>query len=167
MAKLPHLAFGVDYNRIVPEIATTIIEENPISKQSVTVKGVWDTGATHSVISPKVFDILKLNQIDTAIVSGVSSINHKAIVTVANLILPNNVRIPDVRLTVDEIVNTEVLIGMDIINFGDFSISNANKQTYFSFACPPFENPTDLVEKADRMNERNKKHFPPMFKPSK
>ena len=52
--------------------------------------------------------------------------------------------------------NADILIGMDIIRFGDFSISNGGGKTLFSFAFPPFENKTDLVEKANRVNKNNK-----------
>ena len=43
-----------------------------------------------------------------------------------------------------------MLIGMDIIKFGDLAISNKNNKTIFSFAIPP---PTDLLEKANRVNK--------------
>jgi hypothetical protein len=46
------------------------------------------------------------------------------------------------------------LIGMDVINTGDFSISNYGGKTVFSFALPPFENRTDLLEKANAVNKR-------------
>lgn len=46
--------------------------------------------------------------------------------------------------------------GMDIIKFGDLAISNKNNKTIFSFAIPPFENPTDLLEKANKVNKNNK-----------
>jgi hypothetical protein len=45
-----------------------------------------------------------------------------------------------------------MLIGMDIIGLGDFSISNGENSTLFSFAVPPFTNKVDLVEKAEVSN---------------
>ena len=45
---------------------------------------------------------------------------------------------------------------MDIIKFGDLAISNKNNKTIFSFVIPPFENPTDLLEKAKKVNKNNK-----------
>lgn len=52
--------------------------------------------------------------------------------------------------------DADILIGMDIIKFGDFAISNGGGQTLFSFAIPPFENKTDLLEKANKTNINNK-----------
>jgi hypothetical protein len=49
-----------------------------------------------------------------------------------------------------------MLIGMDIIRYCDFSISNGNGKTLFSFAMPPFENKTDHYEKALKINMKNK-----------
>jgi hypothetical protein len=45
-----------------------------------------------------------------------------------------------------------MLIGMDIIGLGDFSISNGENSTLFSFAVPPFTNKVDLLEKAEVSN---------------
>jgi len=39
---------------------------------------------------------------------------------------------------------SEMLIGMDIISFGDFALSNGNDQTLFSFAVPPFKDKIDF-----------------------
>jgi hypothetical protein len=45
---------------------------------------------------------------------------------------------------------------MDIIQLGDFSISNGGGETLFSFAIPPFKNKTDYFEKALSINKRNR-----------
>lgn len=50
----------------------------------------------------------------------------------------------------------DILIGMNIIRLGDLAISSGNGETLFSFAIPPFENKTDLLEKANRVNKNNK-----------
>jgi hypothetical protein len=55
----------------------------------------------------------------------------------------------------DLIGEIDLLIGMDIILLGDFSISNCGGKTLFSFAIPPFENKTDLYEKALAVNKSN------------
>jgi hypothetical protein len=49
--------------------------------------------------------------------------------------------------------DVDLLIGMDIILLGDFSISNGDGKTLFSFAIPPFENKTDYYEKAIAVSE--------------
>ena len=39
-----------------------------------------------------------------------------------------------------ELLDTDVLVGMDIINKGDFAVSNRNGATSFSFRIPSVEN---------------------------
>ena len=107
---------------------------------------LWDTGATSSCISKQVADALNLpitgyQHIRTP--SGESTVNTYMV----NIILPNNVLISDVRVCGTEIGNQGigVLIGMDIISLGDFSVSTFNGETWFSFRTPSVKH-TDYVE---------------------
>ena len=43
-------------------------------------------------------------------------------------------------MVLGELINTDVLIGMDIINEGDFAVSNEYGATTFSFRIPSVEN---------------------------
>ncbi|MDR1894625.1 MAG: hypothetical protein LBQ61_08080 [Spirochaetales bacterium] len=80
--------------------------------------------------------------------------------TIADIVLlsiglPNGVLIPDIRVIVSPLGGQEdMLIGMDIIRLGDFSISNANNETLFSFAIPPFPEKIDLAEKSEAENRK-------------
>ena len=56
-----------------------------------------------------------------------------------NLLLYNNVEIADVRVGLVDITDPDVIIGMDIINRGDFAVSNRNGATSFSFRVPSVE----------------------------
>ena len=67
--------------------------------------------------------------------------------------LPNLVALDRVNVVVNNLVkDVDLLIGMDIIQLGDFAISNGSGKTLFTFAMPPFEDKTDLYEKALLMN---------------
>jgi hypothetical protein len=68
-----------------------------------------------------------------------------------NLAELRNARISVLNLIKD----VDMLVGMDIIRLGDFSISNGAGKTLFTFAMPPFENKTDLYEKALAVNKQN------------
>lgn len=158
--KIPHQAFAVEYGGVVAQLDTKVtIISGFDKKKMMEIKAVWDTGATHSVITPKVFSALGLAPIDTTPVTGVNSHRDDAPVTLVDIILPNGVRVSGWRVTVCDVGGCDMLIGMDIIHNGDFSIANGNGKTTFSFALPPFENKTNLVEKATKTNERNKKYF--------
>jgi len=56
-----------------------------------------------------------------------------------NLLLFNNIEISDVRVGLVDITDPDVIIGMDIINRGDFAVSNRNGATSFSFRIPSVE----------------------------
>jgi predicted aspartyl protease len=97
--------------------------------------GLWDTGATGTVISKAVVDKLELKPIGKSKVfhaNGESIVNVYAI----NLFLPNQVGFQFVRVTEGVLNGFDLLIGMDIITIGDFSISNVGGKTTFSFRVP-------------------------------
>lgn len=96
---------------------------------------LWDTGATASVISTEVVKQLGLapiSQCKTYHAQGESIVN----VYLVDLILPNKLRVKDVRVTEGRLNGFGLLIGMDIINLGDFALTHKNNQTEFSFQIP-------------------------------
>jgi len=109
--------------------------------------GLWDTGASGTVISKAVVDKLDLKPIGKSRsfhANGESIVNVYAI----NLFLPNKVAFPFVKVTEGILNGFDLLIGMDIITMGDFSITNLNGHTTFSFRVPS-------VTEVDFVNEAN------------
>lgn len=155
--KSPHLAFSIKYRGIAKELISESEIINPLNNQRNKYKAIWDTGATNTVITPRILKELSLTIVDIATIVGVNSEPEYAQVALFNLLLPNSVSIRGVRGSVCTIGgDADILIGMDIIKFGDLAISNGDGQTLFSFAIPPFENKTDLLEKANKTNRNNK-----------
>jgi hypothetical protein len=105
---------------------------------------IWDTGATNSVISQKVVDVCGLAPIGMVKVHGVSG-EMLAETYLVNIGLPNLVGFYAVRVTKGELPGSELLIGMDIISQGDFSVTNCGGITKFSFRTPSIEH-IDYVE---------------------
>lgn len=96
---------------------------------------LWDTGATHSVISNNLVDTLRLKQ------EGFIPIIHANGEDIAPiyhifLALPNGIGFPMVNVPGTQLTGFDILIGMDIINRGDFAVSNRNGKTMFSFRFP-------------------------------
>ncbi len=84
---------------------------------------IWDTGATNSVITQAVIDACGLIATGMTKVHGV----HGASVAetfLVNITLPNNVMFSNIRVTKGEFSGADILIGMDIINQGDFAVTN-------------------------------------------
>lgn len=66
-----------------------------------------------------------------------------------NLVLFSNFHFPDVAVVLGELTDTDVLIGMDIVNRGDFAVSNKNGGTTFSFRIPSVED-FDFVKEDEK-----------------
>lgn len=98
--------------------------------------GVWDTGASTTAISE---DVVKKLNLPIISMTQVNTANGTAIATrhVVDLYLPNRVVIPNLVVTSAKLAAPiQILIGMDVISSGDFSISNYNNKTTVSFRMP-------------------------------
>lgn len=118
---------------------------------SVTVKALWDTGATMSAISHSVASDLNLISIGKQIVS--TPTGKKEVTThCVDVVLPNNVRFEGL-IVIDSEIGSQLaggkpigmLVGMDIICHGDFAVTNHNGKTIFTYRCPS-TNSIDFVK---------------------
>lgn len=98
-------------------------------------KCLWDTGATSTAISINLAQKLKLLPVGKINIThgGGSHLANKYLV---NVHLPNGVCVKDVVVMELPLNDFDVIIGMDIITLGDFSITNVNGNTVFSFRIP-------------------------------
>lgn len=112
---------------------------------------LWDTGATHSVINKVAADKLGLIPIGQALVYHA---NGECIVNkyLVNIFLPNGIMAYTVPVTEGKLKGFDMLIGMDIINLGDFSITHKDNGTTFSFQIPATHN-FDFVEENKSENK--------------
>jgi len=152
------LAFEVNYNNIAHELKTQVIlfaVSAPAPNKTVAINAIWDTGATHSVITPEIAKFLRLFAIDTVPIIGVNNEKPESKpVSIVHVGLPNNVLLQTRRVSVTNIGGgADMLIGMDIITLGDFLISNTGKKTSFSFVMPPFPDKPDWIELANKINQ--------------
>ena len=175
MSKTSLQAFRVEGNGLLNVLITTVIIipeldvtqtrlqdvlSNP-QQSGLLLNALWDTGATRSYIKPEVAKRLGIdkNVVSFADVTGVNSKTEtKPVYKVGAFILPNNVNVAEFHLIESNIASTaDILIGMDLILLGDFSISNYGGKTVFCFSSPPHNKKIDLVERAQRINPKPKK----------
>lgn len=132
-------------NQLVSEVGISFPHspEDGLEINKVVIKkfrAIWDTGATTSVITNKVVQELNLKPIGKTPVQGVTgrAISNRFLI---NFYLPNKVIIPYVSVTESQGLagNFDILIGMDIINLGDFVVTNYDNKTKFSFRMPSIE----------------------------
>ena len=105
---------------------------------SKTFIAIWDTGATGSVIMQKVIDELGLKDSGMTTAIGIEG-EHPTNTYLVSIALPNRIAFPSIRVTSGKVLHADVLIGMDIISNGDFSVSNYGGKTCFSFRIPSIE----------------------------
>ncbi len=118
-------------------------------------KAIWDTGATNSVISEEL--ALRLNLTPNGIATCSTANGMKeAKKYIVSLHLLNGVEVSDVHVTEGTLPGIDFLIGMDIITLGDFTISNVDNKTTFSFRIPSCKR-IDYVKDSREMQLENLK----------
>ena len=155
-----HHAFRINYNGITNQLITECaialpfaLDQN-LGKKFHPFKALWDTGATNSVITQKIVTELQLIPTGLAETQGVHG-KSKVNTYIVDIGLPSSVCFQNVVVSEGVSFNNfDLLIGMDIIQAGDFAIANANGKTTFSFCHPAHDNPIDLLEKSDKINPK-------------
>ena len=172
MLRPPLSAFCIDYPGIARELVTDIVlvpkypSTEEIIRQVIsnpletTFRAIWDTGATHSVVTQRVIDKLNLSQ-QVIEFTEVHSVNSdpilKPVYIVGGIILPNRVMFMPQRFIESDIGgNYDVLIGMDIIAMGELTLSGYGGRTKFCFSYPPHHKRIDLKERNEKVNKRKK-----------
>ena len=99
--------------------------------------GIWDTGATGSMITKEIIDHIGLQPIDRIKVNTANGVRESNVYLV-NILLPSNVGFKTLRVTEGDISGADVLIGMDIICLGDFTITHDEVgELVMSYRTPP------------------------------
>ncbi len=127
-------------NPPITEIGVTkLVDPKDIREKDILrCKGLWDTGASNSVVSKSTAKSLGLKPITKVKVHHAGG-NDWANVYLVNLFLPNRIIIPARVTECDDSDRFGIIIGMNIITLGDFAITNVNKKTTISFRMPSIE----------------------------
>jgi len=149
-------SFTVRYNGRTNQLRTKVLVSKPAYPTDIVISPdtlknakeyncIWDTGATNSVVSQKVVEECGFKPIGMVMVH--SATEEKLCETfLVSIILPNKVGIPSIRVTKGQLTDCDILIGMDVINQGDFAVTHKDGKTMFSFRLPSMEE-IDFVEK--------------------
>ena len=115
-------------------IVTPVKLMNIMNDRSVTVKAVWDTGATFSSVSRRVIDELDLDPMSPCITNGVNG----PVTGMTRIVLtfPGNTRFA-AWAEMSEVQQLpqglDVLLGLDIISLGDMHLSHEPDGLWFEF----------------------------------
>jgi hypothetical protein len=158
--KTEYRAFTVTYEEIINELTSpaSVLPASLTKGQTdfvpVKVTALWDTGAVGTCIKPWLKDQLGLKLFSTqTLLSGVGG-NITVYASLINIQLAYNIEIEDCLVYITDFPgNADILIGMDVINMGDFVICDADNKTSFSFAIPSLPDRVNLVDKVEIINK--------------
>lgn len=152
-------AFTYSFNGKVRELIVPAKVSLPIpgkikedDKRIFDTLALWDTGASGSVITKSLAQKMGLKPQSRQKVyhAGGQSISN---VYIVNIYFEPKIRVLSVRVTeCDDNHRFGMIIGMDVITMGDFSISNFANKTTFSFRVPS-EKKTDYVKEHNERKE--------------
>lgn len=109
------------------------------NENGIACEGIWDTGSEGCLISADLANKLNLPIVGYKNVIGVNG-ERRSPEYLLNLFLSNGASFEVIMALVGELISdNEVLIGMDIINQGDFAVTNVNSKTALSFRVPTIQ----------------------------
>jgi hypothetical protein len=134
-SKYLHINLSNQATEIICEVTISSPEDFK-NEHGIKCIGVWDTGSEGCLISPVLSKKLNLILISYKIVVGVTG-EQMSPEYLVNLFLPNGDSFEDISALVgSSLADDEFIIGMSIINKGDFAITNVNSKTTMSFRSP-------------------------------
>ena len=134
------------------------VSERPVpgrpAPRVASFRGIWDTGASASVITEHVVSSLGLAPSGQKRLSTANGVTVRPTYFV-DFHLPNGVTVQKIEAASMPTVSGgfDALIGMDVICLGDFSITNYEGKTTFSFRTPS-QATTDFVAEQRAANIR-------------
>lgn len=157
MNRFEYRAFTTKSDGIVDRLLSDVIiipnqQINPGSENR-TIKAIWDTGASATAISTRVAkecNLLPIGKTTTYTANGPRECNQYLI----DIGLPNHVIMQNIMVTEADLYDgLDMLIGMNVIIAGDFSITNVGGKTTFSFRIPSCEEIDYVLKSVDERIE--------------
>ncbi|MBI5731623.1 MAG: SEC-C domain-containing protein [Ignavibacteriales bacterium] len=164
MPGIPVHSFTLKGNGLVFVLSTPLeISDINSPGNKFSTRGIWDTGASGTVITQEVVDALKLKPTGIATVNTASESNKRTVTFDINLHFSSNLTIRIIKANLGKVIpGIGCLIGMDVICLGDFSITNHQQKTCMTFRIPSLheidyrKNPTLKIPfMTDEVPERN------------
>ncbi|MDR1023074.1 MAG: retropepsin-like domain-containing protein [Prevotellaceae bacterium] len=145
-------ALSKRYNGISESIITPVELENVFTKQAARTTGIWDTGATGSVVTKSMASMLGLKPIKRKLVRGVHGVKEVNVYPVKITLNNKNITLQSDATECDELFpdkSVGLLIGMNIITKGDFVVTNYQGSTVMTFRVPSLQKIDFVAEITD------------------
>lgn len=127
--------FKKEYPDLVESVITECDIYSSVGKRFHTDRALWDTGADTTIISSRIAKQLQLKPLRQGYITDIGG-DSSSNVFLVHIQLPTGDFVTDVEVMEDDYYDYDVIIGTDVIMFGDFLISNAEEKTTFQFRTP-------------------------------
>ena len=127
------------YKKEYPNLEESVLTECDIytadGRKFHTERAMWDTGADTTIISSRIVKELNLQPYKQGGIAGIGGATGSNVYLV-HVLIPTGDVVTYVEVMESDFEDIDVLIGMDIIAFGDFLLTNADSKTTFQFRTP-------------------------------
>lgn len=124
-----------EYLYLADDIMTECDIYSAESRKYHTERAIWDTGADTTIIFSRIVRELDLQPYRQGGISGIGG-DTGSNVYLVHVLVPTGDFVTSVEVMESDFQDIDVLIGMDIIVFGDFLITNKDGKTKFQFRTP-------------------------------
>ena len=137
---------------------TPDVHEPPTHLRDFTA--LWDTGATICMVSQAVVDACGLVEVGATAVSHAMGTSQQVAIYYISLRLPSGIEFDEVRAIKGVLPeDLQLVIGMNVINQGDFAVTNRNGRTVSTFRTPSIAR-YDFVKEHDSSLRRQRRKNP-------
>lgn len=126
--------FKKEYPDIVDVILTECSIYSADGRKFHTEKAMWDTGADTTIIS-RIVSELQLKPYRQGGIAGIGGASDSNVYLV-HILVPTGDFVTYVEVMESDFEDYDVIIGMDVISFGDLLVTNADNKTIFQFRTP-------------------------------
>ena len=127
--------FKKEYPNIVENVLTECDIYTADGHKFHTERAMWDTGADTTIISSRIVKELNLQPYKQGGIAGIGGATGSNVYLV-HVFVPTGDFVTYVEVMESDFEDIDVLIGMDVIVFGDFVLTNADNKTTFQFRTP-------------------------------
>ena len=124
-----------EYSNVVENVLTECDIYTADGRKFHTERAMWDTGADTTIISSRIVKELNLQPYKQGGIAGIGGATGSNVYLV-HVLIPTGDVVTYVEVMESDFEDIDVLIGMDIIAFGDFLLTNADNKTTFQFRTP-------------------------------
>lgn len=128
-------SYKKEYPYLVEDIVTECDIYTAEGHKFHTERAMWDTGADTTIISSRIVNELKLQPYKQGGIAGIGGATGSNVYLV-HVLVPTGDFVTSVEVMESDFEDIDVLIGMDVIIFGDFLITNKDGKTIFQFRTP-------------------------------